>query len=272
METPKTGSAPAGSPIVPTPNPNDLNASGKTTPVGETKETGGEKKEEKKGIDEKAYADLESRLGSQGQELGEYRTFFQNIAPLLDKLDQSPELVQAIVDGKVDKDIAKAVLEGRVDVRDAAVVQQAQEKVKEKMGEKAFDLATPETVTKLVEKEVSKFRKEFEEKADLESFQEYSQKFIEKTKDFQEYADEIDKWLDKHNGVTDIEVAYYAVKGQMSEKNAQKVAEEAAAERAKEVMANASGGGQTAQATSDGTPIVDRYIAGRPNPNSFLGG
>ena len=66
--------------------------------------------------------------------MGEYRQFFQNIAPLLDKLDQAPELVQAIIDGKVDKDIANAVIEGRVDVRDAAIVQQAADTVKEKMG------------------------------------------------------------------------------------------------------------------------------------------
>jgi hypothetical protein len=164
----------SGSPIVPAPNPNQI------SPAGEANKTGGEKGETD------AYKELETRFGSQGQELGEYRTFFQNIAPLLDKLDQAPELVQAIIDGKVDADIAKAVMEGRVDVKDAAIVQQANENVKEKLGEKKYDLATPESITKLVETEVSKVRKEFEEKADLQSFEEYSQKFIEKTADFQE--------------------------------------------------------------------------------------
>ena len=219
----------------------------------------------------KAYQELEQRLGAQGQELGEYRKFFQNLAPLLDKLDAAPELVQAIVDGKVDKDIAKAVLDGRVDIRDAAVVGQAHEVVKTKLGEKAYEAASPGEVEKLVEKQVEKFRKEFEEKADLQSFQDYTQKFIEKTPDFQEYADEVDKWLDTHE-VTDIEVAYYAVKGKMSESAAEKAAEKASAERAKEVVANASGGGQTSQFTADGSPLVDKLISGRPNPNSFFNG
>ena len=253
------GSAPAGSPqIVPAPTTNP------GAPAGETNKTGGATG------DTKNYDELATRFGTQGQELGEYRQFFQNIAPLLDKLDQAPELVQAIIDGKVDKSIAQAVMEGRVDVRDAAIVQQAATTVKEKMGEEKFNLATPEAVTKLVEAEVGKVRKEFEEKADLQTFQDYTQKFIEKTSDFQEYADAVDKWLDSHD-VSDIEVAYYAVKGQMSEANAKKAAEAAQGERAKEIMANAGGGGQTnSQFAPDGTPIVDQFISGRVNPNSFF--
>lgn len=257
-ENPTTGSGEPGSPqTVPPTTTNQA-------PGGQTGPTGGDP-------GKSAYDELMSRFGSQGQELGEYRQFFQNIAPLLDKLDQSPELVQAIIDGKVDKTIAQAVMEGRVDIRDAAIVQQANEAVKEKIGEKAYELATPEAITKLVQAEVGKVRKELEEKADLQSFQDYTQKFIDKTPDFQEYAEEIDKWLDTHD-IADIEVAYYAVKGKLSDSNAQKVADRAAAERAKELVANASGGGQSAQYTSDGTPLVDKLISGRPNPNSFFPG
>lgn len=107
------GSGTPGSPTaVPSPTPTN-----QETPGGQTVPTGGE-------IDKsKAYDELVSRFGTQGTELGEYRAFFQNIAPLLDKLDQAPELVQAIIDGKVDKGIAQAVMEGRVDVRDVAIVQ-----------------------------------------------------------------------------------------------------------------------------------------------------
>lgn len=261
MVNPTNGSGAPGSPTtVPSPTFNQ------GTPGGQTAVTGGGN-----GDNSKAYDELASRFGAQGQELGEYRQFIQNIAPLLDRLDQAPELVQAIIDGKVDKNIAQAVMEGRVDVRDAAIVQQAADTVKGKMGAEKFDLATPEAITKLVQAEVSKVRKEFEEKADLQTFQDYTQKFIEKTPDFQEYASEIDKWLDTHD-VADIEVAYYAVKGKLSESGAQKVADGVAAERAKEMLANASGGGQTAQYTADGSPLVDKLIAGRPNPNSFFYG
>ena len=259
MENPNIiGSAPAaGSPSVPAPTQNQ------GAPAGQTTKTGGATG------DTKNYDELATRFGAQGQELGEYRQFFQNIAPLLDKLDQAPELVQAIIDGKVDKNIAQAVMEGRVDVRDAAIVTQAANTVKEKMGEEKFNLATPEAITKLVQTEVSKVRKEFEEKADLQSFQDYTQKFIEKTPDFQEYADAVDKWLDTHD-VSDIEVAYYAVKGKMSEASAQKAAEAAQGERAKELLANAGGGGQTSQFAPDGSPIIDSFISGQVNPNSFF--
>lgn len=259
MENPKSGSGLPGSPSAPAP------AQNQGTPAGQAPATGG-------GIDKaKAYDELLTRFGTQGQELGEYRQFFQNIAPLLDKLDKSPEMVQAIIDGKLTGDIAKAVLEGKVSIQDATAVQAAHDQVKADMGKKAYENATPEQIEKMIEDKVSKFRREFEEKNELASFQDYTQKFIENTPDFKEYADEIDKWLDNHE-VTDIEVAYYAVKGQMSETAAKKAAEEAAADRAKNVVSNASGGGQSARYAPDGIPLVDKLIAGRPNPNSFFPG
>jgi hypothetical protein len=259
MADPINGSGLPGSPIVPAPIANQA------APAGQTNTAGGV-------VDNsKAYDELSSRFGAQGTELGEYRTFFQNIAPLLDKLDQAPEMVQAIIDGRLTKDVAKAVLEGRVDVRDAAAVTVAHEAVKEKLGETAYDAAAPEAITKLVEAQVNKFRREIEEKSELTNFQNYTQEFIQKTPDFAEYADAVDKWIDTHD-VTDIEVAYYAVKGQMSESAAKKAAEIAAGDRAKDLLSNASGGGQSAQYASDGTPLIDRLIAGRPNPNSFFPG
>ena len=257
MENPiQTGSGDPGSPGAPATKPDQ------GAPAGQAQPTGGA---EGKG----AYEELQQRLGEQGQELGEYRQFFKNISPLLDRLDQAPELVQAIIDGKVDKVLAKAALEGRIDVRDAAAVQQAHDQVKSDLGKKAYEAANPDEVNKLVAAQVEKFRREFEEDRDLKEFQKYTQDFIAKTPDFQEHAEEIDKWLDTHE-VADIEVAYYAVKGKMSEEAAKKVAEAAAADRAKDVVSNASGGGQTVTAKADGRSLVDQLIAGKPNPNSFF--
>lgn len=257
MDNPNNGSGVPGSPTtVPAPSSNQ------GTPAGQTAQTGGDN-------GAKNYDELAAKFGAQGQELGQYRQFFQDISPILDKLNDSPELVQAIIDGKVDKNLAQAVMEGRVDIKDAAIVQQAADTVKENLGEKKFEMATPESIQKLIEAEANKIRKEFEEKADLQTFQDYTQRFIEKTPDFQEYADEIDKWLDEHD-VSDIEVAYYAVKGRLSEANAQKAAEAAAAERQKEIMANAGGGAQPASFAADGTPLVDKLISGQVNPNSFF--
>ena len=255
MVDPNLESVNPGSSSVPAPTTNNSLA-------GETNQTGSENIS-------KAYEELQVRFGTQGQELGEYREFIKNITPILDQLDKSPELVQAITDGKISQDIVTAIIEGRVDVRDAAIVQQAHDDVKEKLGDKKYDLATPEAITKLVETQVDKVRKEFEEKAELKTFQDYTQNFIEHTADFQQYAEEIDKWLDTHD-VSDIEIAYYAVKGKMSEANAKVVSDALAAERSKELMINAQGGGLTSQFTSDGRPVVDLLIAGRPSPNSFF--
>ena len=222
------------------------------------------------GVDyEKAYKELESRFGGQGQELGEYRKFFDSISPLLNTLDSSPELVQAIMDGKVNKDLAKAVLENRVDVRDAQIVQAAHDTVKQNLGKTGYAQASNEEITKLIEKEGDKLRKEFEEKAELASFEDYTRKFIENTPDFKEYTSEIDKWLDEHE-VSDIEIADYAVKGQMSEKAAAAAAEQAASERAKDVIANAGGGGVSARYVTNNPRMVDQLISGTPNPNQFL--
>ena len=125
MDNPFMGSDQSGSPTtVPAPTPEQ------GTPAGEAAKTGGdtsEKNTDQNKDQNKDYGELESRLGQQGQELGEYRQFFQNISPLLDKLNQQPDLVQAIIDGKVDDSIAAAVMEGRIDIRDAAIVHQANE-------------------------------------------------------------------------------------------------------------------------------------------------
>lgn len=250
------GSVPAGSPT----NAPAFNSNNQGSPAGQAQE-GGQ-------TDYKAlYEELEKKFGAQGNEVGEYRSFFNNIAPLLDKLDQSPEIVQAILDGKIDKKLAQAAYEGKINIADAAAVSQAATEVKQDLG-KDYKGTSPEEVAKLIEQKVNEVRRELEESAELKEFEARSQKFIESTPDFVEHADKIDKWLDEHN-VTDIEIAYYAVKGQMSESAAKKAADIAAAERSKEFVSNAAGGGVSAQYAPDGSRMVDNLIAGRHNPNVF---
>lgn len=211
------------------------------------------------------YDELFSKLGTMGQEVGEYRTFFQSISPLLEKLDQSPELVQAIIDGKIDKNLAQAAYEGRISISDAQIVSAASAAVQSEAGKKAYEAMDPKQIERLIENKADEIRKEFEEKSDLKSFEEKTQKFIESTSDFIAYADAVDKWIDSHD-VTDIEVAYYAVKGQLSEEAAKKAATDAAAERGYDLIANASGGGITSQATADDIPLIDRLVGGSRNP------
>lgn len=250
-------------------NPAGSAAAGSSAPGPEstTKPTG-QPEDNKNGqaeITQDMYDALEKKLGEQGNELGGYREFFENISPLLEQLDKNPELTQAIVDGKIDQALGKAVLDGKVSYGEAAAVTDAAKKVEKEVGKQTMQSLSAEEIEKLIESKVSATRAELEEKAALKDFETQTQNFINDTSDFTEYADEIDKWLDEHN-VSDIEVAYYAVKGQMSTKEAKKAAEEAEAERAKEIALNASGGGVNNQTTPDGRPVIDDLVGGPVNP------
>lgn len=253
------GSGNPGSPVAgPAINPNDPGAQAGQPQGGQGAEVNYEAQ----------YKELEHKLGQQGAELGEYRQFFESISPLLEKLDKDPVLVQAILDGKIDPDLASAVSEGRVTVQAAEEVTQAHKEVKKDLGEEKYGQASAADIEKMVEERVQAMRRDFEERTELQEFEDRTQKFIQNTSDFVEYAEEIDRWLDNHD-VSDIEIAYYAVKGQMSEAAAKKKAEEEAGERAKEVAQNAAGGGVTAQYTEDGTSLADALISSQRNPNVF---
>lgn len=60
-------------------------------------------------VSKDVYDQLESKLGSQGKELGDFRTFFQDLSPLLDKLQAQPEVVEAILNGKINTALAQVV-------------------------------------------------------------------------------------------------------------------------------------------------------------------
>lgn len=219
------------------------------------------------------YKELETKIGTQGQELGEYRQFFADVAPLLDKLDKSPELVQAIVDGKIDMDLVKAALDGRISYKDAEDITKAHTEVKKDMGTKEYKNSSPEDIAKLVDEKVSSMRTEIQnsikDSDDIRSFESSVNDFITRTPDFADYAQSIDAWLDSHD-ITDIEVAYYAVKGQMSEKDAKKISEQEKAEYEKNIALNAGGGNsRVTYSGADGEKVIDSLIAGRSNPNIF---
>lgn len=246
--------------IAPVTNPNSLGG-----PAGQANSG--------QGADHKAmYEELEKKFGSQGRELGEYRSFIEGITPLLNKLDASPELVQAIIDGKVDSDLAKAAMEGKISIQDAQVVTQAHAEVKKDLGKKSYDASSPEDIQRMIEEKVNTVRTELEAKVtaqdDMRSFERSVNDFIDRTEDFSTYASEIDAWLDEHD-TTDIQVAYYAVKGQVSEREAQKQAKEAAAEAAKDIALNAGGGSSNRTFVPQNSGLIDTLIAGRSNPNIF---
>jgi len=257
------GSAEAGSPIAKSvPNPNNLGGTVEGQTLRETTPQ----------IDPTQHAELESLVGKQGQELGEYRKFFTDIAPLLDKLDKSPEIVQAIIDGNITTDLAKAAMEGKVSIEDAQIVNKAHEEVKKDLGKEGYRGASPEEISKLVEEKAKEIKTEFEakfkERDELSAFESSVNDFIARTSDFKEYASEIDKWLDQHD-VTDIVVAYYAVKGELSEKEAKKQAEIDKAEAEKGMALNASGGSSHPTYIKGDDAVIDSLIASKSNPNIF---
>ena len=115
----------AGSEVeVTTPGSPATDPASTSNPAGQSEEKGqgGE-------VTPEMYKSLETKMGEMGQELGGYREFVQSITPLLEKLDASPQLVQAIIDGKIDSDLAQAVADGKVTIGDAAVVTEAAKEV-----------------------------------------------------------------------------------------------------------------------------------------------
>ena len=223
---------------------------------------------------EALYNELEAKLGTQGRELGEYRTFFEGIAPILDTLDKSPELVQAIVNGKLDNTTARAALEGKLTIDEIKMADKAHAEVKKELGSKAYEKASVEDISKMVSEKVGEVEKKMQESLreseELRSFEGKVNDFVQRTPDFPEYAKAIEQWLDNHNDINDIEVAYFAVKGQLSGDAALQKADEERAEYAKNMALNAGGGGHRSNYI-DGSEgdVIDSLIAPRSNPNSF---
>jgi hypothetical protein len=215
------------------------------------------------------YDKLYSAYGTLSNETGELRQFFGDITPLLEKADKSPELVQAFLNDKFDPDLATAILEGRVSVSDAQAVQAAAATVETKIGKQAFNAATPEEIAKMVEKEVAKVKEQFEQRDELRSFEQRTADFIASTPDFADHGDAISKWLDDHADITDVETAYFAVKGKLTVSEAAKISEQRQSEIAKEMAQNAGGGSSAATHIRRGSNVVDQLIAGRSNPNVF---
>lgn len=225
------------------------------------------------------YEELEKKLGSQGQELGDMRKWFTDVSPLLDKLYEQPEVIQAIMDGKVNSDLAKAVLEGKVNIGDATQVTQAHEEVKKEMGKK-YATADPAEVEKRIQEKLegldkkiketqTKFETGLKEVEERRNFMASAEEFIKSKPDYPDHAEAIVQWLEDNPNQYDISVAYYAVKGIAQTKQAEEEAAKKAGENAKNLAANAGGGQSQGSAIVTDKSIVDQLIAGTPNPNSL---
>lgn len=256
-------------------NANDFNngSAGTGSPLPGSA-SAGKPNSEGEGTDYKAlYEELNGKIGEQGRELGDYAKFFQDLSPLLDELDQNPELVQAIVDKKIDDSLIGSVLDGTANLKDAKKITKANEEVKNALGDK-YDNLNSEALEKLIEEKVSGVKtvvnKQLKEAAEYGVYKEEVEEFISNTKDFPKYAGEIDSWLDEHPNITDISVAYYAVKGKLSEKEDNEKSEEDVVEEAKRMALNVSGGQSSSSGVMKNPNLVDELIRGDETPNRFF--
>jgi len=221
------------------------------------------------------YDELERKLGTQGNELGEFKDYFKEVEPLLAKLDSNPELVRAILDDKISPDLIKGALEGKITVKDATDVTTAHSEVKKEIGKK-YESLSPDQITELVENKVKenteklekKFQTTFSEAEQLSNYKGKVESFIKNTEDFPEYAVAIDAWFDEHPDQDNINIAYDAVKGKaLAEKNKKNgIANEGDAK--KDVAANAGGGDSlvSGKMNIDGLATMFRP---QSNPNVF---
>lgn len=224
-------------------------------------------------VPKSAYEDLEKKLGTQGQELGQYRTFFTSIEPLLEKLDVQPALVQAIINGKLDDKLAAAVMSGQVKLDQATAVTDAHQQVKTDLGDQKYAQATPEEINRLVEERLkgvtTDIDKRFEEEQQMQDFRDKTINFAQSTPDFEKYADKISEWLGDHPEQDDISVAYFAVKGMAYDEALKSGNQDLFAEAAKELALNASGGSSQGGTLPNSENLIDSLIARRSNPNNL---
>jgi len=225
------------------------------------------------------YKELEQKYGGQGQELTKFRDYIERITPLMENLSKMPELAVAIEKGEIDEALARAVAEGKVTLQEAEAATQVQKEaemsVKKEIGAKGLKEMTQEDLDKLIEARMLKERQLFEEKLreikvreEDKEFELGVEEFIKNTKDWDEYSEKVLEYIENHP-VEDIQTAYLAVKGLLTEEEAAKKAEEAIAEEAKRIAENASGGGSGVSMPGPDDDIVDKLLGARMNPNNF---
>jgi len=224
-------------------------------------------------VPRETYEQLEKRLGEQGVEVGDFRKFFNEISPLLDKLQTQPEVVEAIMAGKIDVNLAKAISDGKIKIEDATTVASAHEEVKKEMGDKKYAQATPEQISKMVEEKVNTLKNSIEGSLrnleEKRKFEDGVNDFVRETSDFPEYADRVVGYLEEHPEIYDIKVAYEAVKGRALMDKQAETDKVNAAEAAKNVAANAAGGASQGAKIIQDKNVIDELIGRKSNPNVY---
>lgn len=230
------------------------------------------------------YAELERKLGEQGNELGKarednkkYSEWLDDTRPLWEQLEAQPDLVKAITEGKIDSTLVQAVLDGKVSFKEAEKVTEAHEQVKEDLGKKGYETSTPEQINNLVEKKVNEItagveervKKTFLAEKEERDYEEKVKDFVRNTSDFAEYSIDINKYLELHPNLSDIEIAYQAVKGIRLQKEREASIEKDKAEAAKNFATNVSNGGSRSSSMIKDPDEISKFIGVISNPNKF---
>jgi len=231
-------------------------------------------------IEKSQYEELESKLGTQGNELGEMRDFFEQVSPLLNKLDESPELINAILEDKIDINLVKAAAEGKVTVDDEKVVTEAHKEIKKELGDKKYEKSTPEEIEKLISEKLGDydkklenlskdFKKSLDESEEKRIFEQNTFDFVNATPDFETYAEGITEWFKENPTQDNIKIAYDAVKGAALQKKYENDEKVQAGEEAKNIAANAGGGSSQGTGNVEQENAADNFIGNNSNPNLF---
>lgn len=252
-------------------DPNKAGAEGKST-----EKTDPAKKDEGEveTVPKAQYTELETKIGTQGEELGKYRQLFEDTAPLLEALNEDPELAKAILEGKISSKLLEDVVSGKVKKKDAEVVTEAHKEVKKEVSKKEYETMTPDKISELVTKKATeivgkvekKFSKNISDMEKMTNYQKVISDFIAETPDFPAYAKAVEDLIDS-TGITNIKVAYDAVKGQALQEKYKEEEAKAAAEVAKDVAANAAGGSSQNTANVAAEDIFDKMVSSQGNAN-----
>lgn len=148
---------------------------------------------------------------------------------------------------------------------------EAHDQVQKELG-KRYEKVSADDVAKLVEAKVAEATRGMESKMaeseDMRTFESSVNDFVSRTPDFMQFAPEIDAWLDEHE-VSDIEIAYDAVKGRVLTRMMADGSADSLAEASKMLAMNAAGGSSRSDAANYDSSLIDSLIGGRSNPNVF---
>lgn len=245
-------------------SPNNLNAS-----QGEDNIPDGYIPEEEA---QKKIEELQEEMTQQGEKLGKYQEIFQDVQPLLNKLDGQPELVDAILNGDIDADIAQKVADGEITPEQAQAEQDHKDANQSNEGDNTQELSI-DKLEQMVEEKTGAVKEEVEKKLQEQKrkrqFEKEIEQFMESTPDFDKYADDIAAFLNEHEEIENIEVAYNAVKGQRLEQEQKEQSEQDKKQEAKRRAMNAAGGRSQGGQPIQDSDALDDLIAPSSNPNSL---